>query len=128
MIDFDALYRELSGKFGEDAAQHALMRVVEKGWHLDPGTNEVVRFAKVCAYHFKMSEKSYVKKWDELQSELIPQAPEALRLAEAREALKALDPIIVDSAFLGQEDAAKKYRVAKATIGSRVFRAKRRRV
>lgn len=116
-MDLDALSRELARKFGEDAAQHALMRVVEKGWHLTPGANEVERFAKVCAHHFKLTQVMRDARRGEFP--LMTQRANALALAEARQELSRLDPLLVDAAFWGSEEAAQMHGVSPITARTR---------
>lgn len=124
MMDLESLSAELTRKFGEDAAQHALMRIVERGWHVTPGENKVEHFAKVCAYHFKMTEVVRQGRMDSLPEQV--QRANALDLADARQQLMRLDPVLLDATFWGQEEAAKMYGVERVTIGTRVHRQKRR--
>jgi DNA-directed RNA polymerase specialized sigma24 family protein len=124
MTNIEALSQELTRKFGEDAAQHAIMRVVEKGWHLDAGTNEVERFAKVCAYHFKLSELEQKKREPAVEpgpSQLRADA-DALRQAQAREELERLPEIVVEQAFWGNAETARRRGVAVGTVKSRISR------
>lgn len=129
--DLGSLHQELTRKWGEDAAQHALMRIVEKGWHLDPGDNRVDRFARVVAMHYALDQKTERTRhrtadlppdeWD------LPQDPEQERITLARERLHELGPAALALAVTGSyAGAGELLGVAEGTIKSRVHRAKRR--
>ena len=124
-MDLEALAKELAAKFGDDAAQHALMRVVERGWHLDPGENQVERFAKVCAKNFRLNQLMQTNRLDYRMPESTVPAPQLAR-AEAREALRTLEPILVAGTFWGPKEYAARTGVNVITVGTRLTRARRR--
>lgn len=125
-LNLEALSVELTRKWGEDAAQHALMRIVEKGWHLDPGENEVIRFARVTAknYRITLRERYEARVVDEVPE--IPILPSQLGRAEAREALSALlreNPTAVIRAVTGSHsETARVMGVRVGTVKSRLNR------
>lgn len=138
MSDLEALQAELTRKWGEDAAQHALMRIVEKGWHLDPGANEVERFARVAAKHYALDQKMarvrqrlFDYSTEELtaaQSSVMAQAPTQERRAIARQTLSRLlrrNPTAVIRGMVEDHtQAAQVMQVAVGTVKSRLHRGR----
>lgn len=124
VIDLDLLRRDLVRKFGDDAAQHAILRVIERGWHETPGTNEVQRFARVVAKNFLTDQRN--RQARHIGEEVLSTFSDGTnphRDLVTREALKALDPIVVESAFYGQEECAKRRGIPVGTVKSKVSRS-----
>lgn len=138
MIDarLSALWEELAKKWGEDAAQHAMQRIVEKGWHLDPGENKVEHFARVVASHYALDRKMEKARrhlfdtpvTDELLNlPSLGQAPEQERRVEARQCLDRLGPEALALGVMGNyEEAGEALGIPSGTVKSRLHRAKRR--
>jgi len=128
MVDLETLGRELARRWGEDAAQHALLRIVEKGWHLDPGVNEVERFARVTAKNFSLTFRNRHKHGEAgeevpLGGVSLTQEPTQERLALARDRLKKQSPLsIVKGMGYTYREIAAQEGIPLGTVKSRLHR------
>lgn len=124
--ELSTLTRELTKKWGEDAAQYALMKVVERGWIDHPGTHEVTRYAKVTAKNYRLDSFKQLKfQSHDSTEEGSTRKDEPLLRAEARQELSRQSPTALMVAYQGHAETAKTLGINKVTVRTRLHKGRK---
>lgn len=133
MVDLEQLSQELHSQFDADAAQHALLHVVMKGWHLNEGENQVRRYAKKCAKVFQLSWDRADRMGRVARERLVGDDQLALRAPKVSPpqlnrliAQEALEPLREETILMGlgftQKEVAEVLCEPQGTVKSRTSR------